>query len=141
MSSSFQAIPPSEVLVPFAMMLVLSIIHSQIVSTHSANGCSKKQELLNNGYTRRTKRTRRRNTSVSKIRQTRKCSINYFSIIFSRRDYNRSRSFFVLNLKKRNQLFPQIMRRKYYIFVVLELTPWRNPFEKTSFSWKRLFSS
>ncbi|KAK7603173.1 hypothetical protein V9T40_003172 [Parthenolecanium corni] len=38
--SSLDAIPPSEVLVPFAMMLVLSIIHSQIVSTHSSNGCS-----------------------------------------------------------------------------------------------------
>lgn len=65
-------IPASEVFVPFAMMLVLSIIHSQIVSTYSNGGCSKKQEFQNNAYLRRIKRTRRRNASISKIRQIRK---------------------------------------------------------------------
>lgn len=36
--SLFERIPPSEVLVPGVMMLLLSIVHSQIVATQSSNG-------------------------------------------------------------------------------------------------------
>ncbi|XP_065202605.1 protein phtf [Planococcus citri] len=66
--NTLENIPPSEVLVPFAMMLVLSIIHSQIVSTHSANGRAKKQEIPSNSYHKRSisRRTRRRNASITK---------------------------------------------------------------------------
>ncbi|XP_046395981.1 protein PHTF2 isoform X3 [Ischnura elegans] len=38
--SLFERIPPSEILVPAVMMLLLSIVHSQIVATQSNNGSS-----------------------------------------------------------------------------------------------------
>jgi hypothetical protein len=81
-----QHVSPSEVLVPGAMMLILSLIHSQIVSTHTGpTGHS------TGGKSRRVKRTKRRLHVSSRSRTG--CKWSHFKLLLRKQLMTHKKSF------------------------------------------------